>query len=76
MDSLTVNNHDVNAVQYSAGIELFRRGKPITSCANSLQRLGWRDARAGERACAIIDAVVAAGGNAINADRAIAGEWR
>lgn len=76
MNTLALNQHEVNAAQYSAGIDMYRRGKPFKKCINRWQRQGWRDAQAGERACAVIDAIVANGGNAASADRALAGEWR
>lgn len=76
MGILAPNTHAVNAVNYSTGIDLYRGGKPVTACVNKWQRQGWHDARSGERAHHVIAAVVASGGKAFEADRALAGEWR
>lgn len=62
-------------VNWSIGFNLYADGAPLTACANNLQRQGWRDAKCGERACAVIDTVFAAGGNAERADAVLAGGW-
>jgi hypothetical protein len=69
MDNVTQSPSFINWI---TGFRLYNDGFPLDACANNKQRQGWRDAAAGERACQVVDAVKAAGGNAERADYVLA----
>ena len=75
MQSLPEINLAAKYEQWSYGYNHYKANQPITRCTNDQQRRGWKDAKAGEQACAVVDAVFATGGNASDADYALAGAW-
>ena len=64
-----------NFEDWSHGWQLYATGQSLSLCINAQQRRGWRDAEIGAQACAIVDAVFASGGNASDADKALAEAW-
>ena len=75
MRSLPEVNVAAKYEQWSYGYNLYIARQPITRCTNDQQRRGWKDAQLGEGACAVVDAVFSCGGNASDADYALAGAW-
>lgn len=73
MQSLPQVNIANKYEQFNYGYNLYVARQAITRCTNEQQRAGWRSAQVGELGCVVVDAVFAAGGNAEQADRALAG---
>lgn len=72
MDTLPQVNIAAKYEHFQYGYNLFVAGQPIKICTNVEQQRGWRSAKRGMEAVAMMEAAFSMG---IDADYAIAGGW-